>query len=178
MSRIGKMPIEIPGKVQVNIDGQLVKAKGPLGEAEFVVADDYKINQDGNVITLERSSEAKKVKAMHGLMRSLLYNTIYGVFEGFTKKLIIEGVGFKGELKGKNLMLSLGFSHPILIIPPDGLEFQLLGPTQLVIKGVDKQVVGQIAAKIRKLRPPEPYKGKGIRYDGEYIRRKAGKTAA
>lgn len=178
MSRIGKMPIEVPGKVQVTINGHLLTAKGPLGEAKIEISPELEISQDGNIINITRTSEAKKVKSLHGLNRALAYNVIEGVFNGFSKKLIIEGVGFKAELKGKNLLLSLGYSHPILVIPPDEVSFETPAPTQLIIKGTDKQTVGQIAAKIRKLRAPEPYKGKGVRYDGEYIRRKAGKSSA
>ncbi|MBE2189928.1 MAG: 50S ribosomal protein L6 [Desulfobulbaceae bacterium] len=178
MSRIGKMPIPVPPKVQLKIDEQTIRAKGPLGELEFKVPDVIKFKLDGDVLTFDRGSNEKHVRALHGLSRALTANIIEGVSNGFTKTLIIEGVGFRAELKGDRLLLTLGFSHTILVIPPPGITFELGSPTNLKIKGIDKQLVGMIAAKIRKMRPPEPYKGKGVRYEGEFIRRKAGKTSA
>lgn len=172
------MPIPVPPKVQLKIDDQIIKAKGPLGELEFKVPDEIKFNLDDNVLTFDRGSNEKHVRALHGLSRALTANIIEGVSTGFTKTLIIEGVGFRAELKGDRLLLTLGFSHTILVIPPPGITFELASPTNVKIKGIDKQLVGMIAAKIRKMRPPEPYKGKGVRYEGEFIRRKAGKTSA
>ncbi len=179
MSRIGKNPIEIPDKVQVTIsDEGLLTAKGPKGELTYQLPEAINYNLEGNTLTFGRDNEDRKVRAQHGLARALSANLIEGVVNGFAKTLLIEGVGYKAEMRGNRLFLSLGFSHPVLIIPPDGIEFETPKPTIIIIKGIDKQLVGQVAATVRKLRKPEPYKGKGIRYEGEYIRRKAGKTAA
>mgnify|MGYP006285730365 CR=1 FL=1 len=178
MSRIGNVPIEIPAKVQVSVDGRTLTAKGPKGELKVDIPEEIDFNIEDNNITFSRSSELRRVKSLHGLSRSLAWNAIEGVTEGFKKVLKIEGVGYKAELKGPRLFLSLGFSHPILIIPPDGIEFQVPNANTIEVSGIDKQLLGEVAATIRKIRPPEPYKGKGIRYEGEYIRRKAGKTAA
>lgn len=178
VSRIGLSPIEIPDKVDVKIEDKLIKVKGPLGELAHRIPDSIEHKLEGKELTFSRVNNHPKVKSLHGLTRALVGNMVEGVSKGFEKKLVIEGVGFKVELKGDRLFLSLGFSHPILFIPPEGIKFEVESQTAFKIKGYDKQLVGQIAAKIRKMRPPEPYKGKGIRYDGEYIRRKAGKTAA
>lgn len=178
MSRVGKKPITIPGKVQVTTEGRLIKAKGPLGELSFEVPEAISFDIDGGVITFSRGSDEKHVRALHGLSRALTYNAVYGVFEGFSKTLKIEGVGFKVELKGKGLLFSLGFSHPIYFLPPDGVTFESPNPNTVIVKGANKEIVGLVAAKIRKMRPPEPYKGKGVRYENEYVRRKEGKKAS
>ncbi len=178
MSRIGKKPIVIPEKVQVTIQDNLIKAKGPLGELSYKLPEQIKYNLENNILTFSRESDVKHVRALHGLCRALTSNIIEGVSKGFEKGLQIEGVGFKAELKGDRVLLALGFSHPILIIPPAGISFEVPTANSLKVKGIDKQLVGLVAAKIRDLRKPEPYKGKGIRYVGEFIRRKAGKTSA
>lgn len=178
MSRIGNAPVTIPDKVQVNIEDNKLTAKGPLGELIVNLPDEIEHKLEDGVLSFSRKSELKKVKALHGLTRSLVDNAVIGVSKGFEKKLNIEGVGYRAEMKGNRLLLALGYSHPILIIPDGNVEFQTPSANTIIIKGIDKQIVGMVAAKIRKLRPPEPYKGKGIRYEGEYIRRKAGKTAA
>ena len=178
MSRIGLNPIQIPDKVEVKLDGRLVKVKGPLGELEYNVPEPIEINNDGKEITFSRPNNQPKNRSLHGLSRAITGNMVHGVSKGFEKNLVIEGVGYKVEMKGDRLMLTLGFSHPVLFIPPEDISFEVQGPNKLKVKGIDKQLVGLIAARIRKLRPPEPYKGKGIKYEGEYIRRKAGKTAA
>ncbi|MFP4368312.1 MAG: 50S ribosomal protein L6 [Bacteroidota bacterium] len=178
MSRIGNMPVTIPDKVQVDFSKGYFHVKGPKGELRVRVPEKIEHKIEDKKLIFSRISEEKKVKALHGLTRSLTANAVEGVSNGFSKTLQIEGVGFRAELKGAKILLSLGFSHPVLIIPPDGINFEVPNANTIKVIGIDKQVVGQIAAKIRKLRPPEPYKGKGIRYEGEYIRRKAGKTAA
>lgn len=178
MSRVGKKPITIPDKVQVSFDGRKLKAKGPLGELTFDIPEPIEFNLENNVLTFSRPNDEKKVRALHGLSRALSYNTIYGVKEGFSKTLKIEGIGYKVELKGKGLLFSLGYSHPIYFLPPDGITFEAPNPNTVVVKGANKEIVGLVAAKIKKLRPPEPYKGKGVRYEGEYIRRKEGKKAS
>lgn len=179
MSRIGKKPVIIPDNVKVNIDNnKVLSAKGPKGELSMTLPEEIDYNIDGNVLTFSRKNEEKKVRSIHGLTRTLAFNTIEGVMNGFTKTLQIEGVGYKIEARGKKVLLSLGFSHPVLIIPPDGITIEAPSATMMKIHGINKQLVGSVAAKIRSLRPPEPYKGKGFRYEGEYIRRKAGKTAA
>lgn len=178
MSRIGNKPIVVPDKVQVTIEDHILKAKGPKGELSIELPNEIEYKIENNTITFSRPNEEKRVRSLHGLARALASNVVDGVTSGFEKILQIEGVGFKAEMKGQKLVLSLGFSHPILFIPPDGIEFVVPNPNRIEVKGIDKQLVGECAAKIRKLRPPEPYKGKGIRYEGEYVRRKAGKTAA
>ncbi len=178
MSRIGKQIIEIPEKVTVTHNEGTVTAKGPNGERAVNLPEGISLEINDNVITVVRANETKSVKSKHGMIRSMINNAVNGVHEGFKKTLIIEGVGYRAELKGTRLVLSLGFSHPILVIPPDGIEFQTPTQTSIVISGSDKQLVGEVSSKLRKLRPPEPYKGKGVRYDGEIIRRKAGKSAS
>lgn len=178
MSRIGKLPIVVPEKVKVTINDGLLEAKGPLGEMSVSIPEDIKYTFENNVVTFSRDSEHKKIRSLHGLTRSLCYNAVIGVSEGFTKTLQLEGVGYKTELKGTNLLLNIGFSHPIIIIPPSGVKFETPNANTIKISGANKQTVGLVASKIRTIRPPEPYKGKGIRYEGEFIRRKAGKTAA
>lgn len=178
MSRIGKQIIEIPEKVTVTHNEGTVTAKGPNGERAVNLPEGISLEINNNVITVTRANETKSVKSKHGMIRSMINNAVNGVHEGFKKTLIIEGVGYRAELKGTRLVLSLGFSHPVLVIPPDGIEFQTPTRTSIVISGSDKQLVGEVSSKLRKLRPPEPYKGKGVRYDGEIIRRKAGKSAS
>lgn len=177
VSRIGKKIIEVPDKVQLTFDGMNLKAKGPKGQLEYMIPDGLSYKLEDKILTFERENDSKPLRSLHGLARSLAFNAIEGVTNGFSKTLKIEGVGYKAELKNSRLFLSLGFSHPILIIPPDGVSFELPNPTTVIISGIEKQIVGEVSAKIRKLRPPEPYKGKGVRYEGEYVRRKAGKTA-
>lgn len=178
VSRIGKNPIQIPDKVQINIDNGIINVKGPLGELYHTKPNEIDFVIENSELRFTRQNEMKKVKSLHGLTRALTANMVQGVSNGFEKVLLVEGVGYKAELKGEKLLLSLGFSHPILFIPPVGISFELTNANTIKIKGIDKQLVGQVAAKIRKLRKPEPYKGKGVKYQGEYIRRKAGKTAA
>jgi large subunit ribosomal protein L6 len=177
MSRVGKKPISIPSNVNVKFDAGTCTVKGPKGELTFSVDASITPQIDNGTLSFARASEDKKVRALHGLTRAHVAWMVDGVTNGFTKNLNIEGVGYKVELRGKNLLLSLGFSHPILFMPPDGVEFAVATPTSFSVKGINKHLVGEVAAKVRKLRPPEPYKGKGIRYEGEYIRRKAGKSA-
>lgn len=178
MSRIGKKPITVPDKVNVSCKDGLVIAKGPLGQLEYKVPEPITVNMENNTITFSRGSDERHIRALHGLSRALTANIIEGVSKGFERNLIIEGVGYKAELRNDRLLMSLGFSHPVLIIPPMGITFEVPTATTIKIKGIDKQLVGLIAAKIRQIRPPEPYKGKGVRYQGEFIRRKAGKTAS
>jgi large subunit ribosomal protein L6 len=177
MSRVGRSPIQIPKGVTVTVDGRTVKAKGPRGELRTEITGDISVNVDGDVLTLARSSETKETRSLHGTMRALVANTITGVSEGFFKNLDIIGVGYSAELKGKSLQLKLGYSHPCVYEPPAGIEVEVPAPTRIVVKGISKELVGQAAADIRELKPPEPYKGKGIRYHNEYVRRKAGKLA-
>ena len=176
VSRIGLKPLQIPDKVQVVIKDNCIIAKGPKGELSHNIPEPIEYKLENNVLTFSRPNDEKKVRALHGLTRALTANLVQGVATGFTKTLKIEGVGFKAEMKGVNLFLSLGYSHPILVVPPQGIEIQTPTPTTIVIGGADKQLVGELSARVRKLRKPEPYKGKGVRYEGEYVRRKAGKT--
>jgi large subunit ribosomal protein L6 len=178
MSRIGKQPITVPSGVEVKIDGQDVKVKGPKGELSQTFLDYVTINQDGDTIMVERIDDSREARSIHGLSRTLLHNMVVGVSEGFKKNLEIVGVGYRAALKGKDLELQLGYSHPVNIMAPEGITFEVPTPTQISVIGYDKQKVGQVAADIRKWRKPEPYKGKGIRYEGEYIRRKLGKAAS
>lgn len=177
MSRVGKKIINIPANVQVAFADGVCKVKGPKGEMSFTMDTRIKPVHEGSTLTFERGSDEKSERAMHGLTRAHIANMVEGVSNGFNRNLQVEGVGFKVELRGKNLMLSLGYSHPILFVAPEGIEFTVATPTSFAVKGIDKQLVGQVAAKVRSLRKPEPYKGKGVRYEGEYIRRKAGKSA-
>jgi large subunit ribosomal protein L6 len=177
MSRIGRQPIEIPGGVNVSLLSGRVMVNGPLGELTQDVPARMLIEQGDGQITVSRPTERGEDRALHGLTRTLIANMVEGVTTGFTKTLEIQGVGYRAQLKGRDLELALGYSHPVPIKAPEGIEFEVPVPTQIVVKGVDKQQVGQISAEIRKVRPPEPYKGKGIRYEGEYVRRKVGKRA-
>jgi large subunit ribosomal protein L6 len=177
MSRVGRLPIEVPSGVDVEIKGAHVRVKGPKGELSHTFPPVVEIALEDGQVTVTRISEEKFHRAMHGTARAVLNNMIVGVSAGFEKFLEIHGVGYRAEMSGKNMILSVGYSHPVEIIPPEGITFEVLERNNLIrVAGYDKQVVGQISAEIRKVRPPEPYKGKGIRYRGEYVRRKAGKA--
>ena len=177
MSRIGKFPIELPAGVSAELSaGNVLKVKGSKGELTQTFSGDMEIKIDGNVITVTRPSDKKEHRALHGLTRALIANMVKGVSDGFVKELEIVGVGYRAALKGKTLNLGLGYSHPVDVEQPEGITFEVPGPNSIIIRGIDKQKVGQVAANIRKLRPPEPYKGKGIKYKDEYIRRKEGKS--
>jgi large subunit ribosomal protein L6 len=178
MSRIGKRPIEIPSGVTVSIDPGRVAVAGPLGTLQQQVPQRIAIEQEGGQILVTRPTDRGEDRALHGLTRTLVANMVEGVTKGFEKRLEIQGVGYRAALRGTDLELSVGYSHPVLIKPRQGITFDVPVPTQVVVKGTDKQQVGQTAAEIRKVRPPEPYKGKGIRYEGEFVRRKAGKRSA
>ena len=177
MSRIGKRPIEVPGGVNVTIAPGHVSVTGPLGSLEQDVPQRMNIAQEDGTIVVTRPTERGEDRALHGLTRTLVANMVEGVTKGFEKKLEIQGVGYRAALKGSELELSVGYSHTVTITPRPGISFEVPVPTQIVVKGTNKQQVGQTAAEIRKVRPPEPYKGKGIRYDGEHVRRKVGKRA-
>ena len=178
MSRIGKLPIAIPSGVQVELNGNHVKVKGPKGELERTFSNVIGIAQEADHILVSRSSEEKTVRALHGTTRAVLSNMVTGVSTGFQKTLEIQGVGYKADMEGKTLVINAGYSHPVRVEPPAGIEFDVTEKNRyIVIKGSNKEDVGQVSADIRKIRPPEPYKGKGIRYLGERVRRKAGKTA-
>ena len=177
MSRIGKRPIEIPTGVTIAIDPGRVAVSGPLGSLQQEVPARMQIAQDDGTLTVTRPTERGEDRALHGLTRTLIANMVEGVTKGFEKKLEIQGVGYRATLKGSDLELNVGYSHTVTIKPRTGVSFEVPAPTQVVVKGTDKQMVGQTAAEIRKVRPPEPYKGKGIRYEGEYVRRKVGKRA-
>jgi large subunit ribosomal protein L6 len=177
MSRIGKKPIEVPAGVIVSLDPGRVTVSGPKGELRQEVPQRMEIAQEENTITVTRPTERGEDRALHGLTRTLIANMVEGVTQGFEKKLEIQGVGYRATLAGTNLELQVGYSHSVKITPREGISFEVPIPTQVVVRGIDKQVVGQTAAEIRKVRPPEPYKGKGIRYEGEFVRRKVGKRA-
>jgi large subunit ribosomal protein L6 len=177
MSRIGKQPIPVPAGVTVQIEPELVRVNGPKGELSERVNRDITLKQDDGQILVTRPTDRADHRALHGLTRSLVANMVKGVTDGFEKRLEIQGVGYRAQLKGSDLELALGYSHPVPIKAPDGIEFEVPVPTRIVVKGISKQVVGEVAANIRKQRPPEPYKGKGIRYEGEYVARKVGKRA-
>jgi large subunit ribosomal protein L6 len=177
MSRIGNKPVEIPDKVKVNVDNQgSISVEGPKGKLSWTLPREIKASVSDNRVSLAREAETRSVKALHGLSRALVNNMVQGVSEGFTKQLEIEGVGFKAAVQGSTLNLSLGFSHPILFPIPQEIKITVVDATKLTIQGIDKKLVGQVAADIRRFYPPEPYKGKGVRYAGEQIRRKEGKT--
>jgi large subunit ribosomal protein L6 len=177
MSRIGKRPIPVPAGVLVSIDPGRVTVSGPKGELRQVVPQRISIAQEEGQIVVTRPTERGEDRALHGLARTLVANMVEGVTNGFEKRLELQGVGYRAALSGSNLELQVGYSHPVRIVPRQGIEFEVPTPTEIVVRGIDKQVVGQTAAEIRKVRPPEPYKGKGIRYQGEYVRRKVGKRA-
>jgi large subunit ribosomal protein L6 len=178
MSRIGRKPISIVAGVKVQKTDHEVKVVGPKGELSAKVHPDIHVEIKDNQVLVTRTSDLKEQRSLHGLWRALIQNMMKGVTEGYTRKLELVGVGYRAELKGKKLQLLLGYSHPILFSPPDGVKIETPTQTNITIGGIDKQLVGQVAAKIRSFREPEPYKGKGVKYEGEYIRRKAGKAAA
>jgi large subunit ribosomal protein L6 len=177
MSRIGKRPIEVPAGVLVSVDPGRVTVSGPKGELRQQVPQRMQIAQEEGTITVTRPTERGEDRALHGLTRTLIANMVEGVTNGFEKRLEIQGVGYRAALSGSNLELQVGYSHPVRITPREGISFEVPIPTQVIVRGIDKQAVGQTAAEIRKVRPPEPYKGKGIRYEGEFVRRKVGKRA-
>ncbi|MCX6485792.1 MAG: 50S ribosomal protein L6 [Rhodoluna sp.] len=176
MSRIGKLPIPVPAGVEVKIDGQSIEVKGPKGTLGLVVAEPITIVLEDNTITVSRPDDERLSRSLHGLSRTLIANNIHGVTEGFTKGLEIVGTGYRVTAKGSDLEFALGYSHSITVSPPAGISFSVEGNTKITVSGIDKQAVGEVAANIRKLRKPEPYKGKGVRYAGEVVRRKAGKS--
>jgi large subunit ribosomal protein L6 len=176
MSRIGRAPVEVPGAVNVEILGQSVKVTGPKGELTVPVGRGVQVRQEGDSLVVERASDSPEHRAMHGLTRSLIQNAVTGVVDGFTKTLNIAGVGYRAALQGQDVNLQVGYSHPVAVSPREGIEFEVPNATTIIVRGTDKQRVGQMAAEIRKVRPPEPYKGKGIRYSDEQIRRKVGKA--
>jgi large subunit ribosomal protein L6 len=176
MSRIGRLPITVPGGVEVSIKGAEVTVKGPKGTLSHVVAEPIEVGKDNGAVTVSRPNDENSVRALHGLTRALINNMVVGVTEGYSKTLEIVGVGYRVLARGKNLEFSLGYSHPITVEPPEGIAFRVEKQTVLVVEGIDKQKVGEVAANIRKLRKPDPYKGKGVRYQGEQIRRKVGKA--
>lgn len=178
MSRIGKMPITVPAGVTVTIENNFVTVKGPKGELSRQINKNMKLTLDNGVLTVERPSDEKEDRAMHGLSRTLINNMIIGVTQGFSKTLEINGVGYRAAKQGQNINFTLGFSHLVVKEPPAGITFEVPAPNKIVVSGADKEVVGAVAAEIRTLRPPEPYKGKGIRYEGEFVRRKIGKAGA
>ncbi len=179
MSRIGRMPITVPAGVTVNVaEGNVVTVKGPKGELARALRPEMIIKQDGNTITVDRPSEDKQHKALHGLTRTLLHNMVEGVANEFTKALDVNGVGYRVAKEGKNLVMNLGFSHQVIVSEIEGITIEVPAPNKIIVRGCDKQAVGQFAAEIREKRPPEPYKGKGIKYSDEVIRRKVGKTGA
>ncbi len=177
MSRIGYLPVEIPEKVEISITKNLVQVKGPKGTLQRQFDPEMIIEKKENSIEVKRPNDEKKWRELHGLTRTLINNMVVGVSKGFSKSLEIQGVGYRVEKKGKGILLSLGYSHPIYFVPPEDVSVEIPQQTRIVVSGIDKVLVGQVAAKIRSFRPPEPYKGKGIRYEGETVRRKAGKTA-
>ena len=177
MSRIGKQPIPVPGGVDITIDGQHLSVKGPKGSLELAVAEPITVSRsDDGTIMVARPDDERRSRSLHGLSRTLVANLITGVTEGYTTKMEIFGVGYRVQQKGSNLEFALGYSHPVVIEPPDGITFAVESPTKFSVSGIDKQKVGQISAVIRRLRRPDPYKGKGVRYEGEQIRRNVGKT--
>ncbi len=176
MSRVGNNPVPVPSGVAVEVDGRRVTVKGPKGEMQRHFHERVRIAIEGEIALVSRSDESRESKALHGLSRALLANMVTGVSDGFRRDLEIQGVGYRAQLKGNDLELQVGFSHPVTIKAPAGIAFEVPEPTRISVVGIDKELVGQVAADVRKVRPPEPYKGKGIRYVGEYVRRKAGKA--
>jgi large subunit ribosomal protein L6 len=177
MSRIGRKPVPVPEAVTVEIAPGNIAVKGPKGALQQAFSPDMKVEQDDGLVTVARPTDRGEHRALHGLTRSLIANMVEGVTDGFEKRLEIQGVGYRAALKGRNLELALGFSHPVPIEAPEGIDFEVPQPTEIIVRGIDKQLVGQVAADIRKRRPPEPYKGKGVRYKGEQVLRKVGKRA-
>ena len=178
MSRIGRAPIDLPAGVEVKIDGHNISVKGPKGELSMATHPNITVTQEGNVLHVTRPNDLKENRSLHGLTRSLVHNMVVGVTEGFQKTLDVNGVGYRVALEGQKLVMNLGFSHQVFMEAPAGITIEVPNPNQIVIKGADKQLVGQFAAVVREKRPPEPYKGKGIKYSDEVIRRKVGKTGA
>ncbi len=178
MSRIGKIPVTIPEKVEAKLEKNFLVCKGPKGELSRQLHLEMNIKIENNKIVVERPSDSKLHRSLHGLTRTLISNMVVGVSSGFSKKLLISGIGYKAELKGKKLLVTIGYSHPILMSVPDTIKLTCTSPTEIIVEGSDKELVGMVSAKIRSFRKPEPYKGKGIRYSDEYVRRKAGKTGA
>ncbi len=176
MSRIGKLPVQLPQGIKLDITQQLVTVHGPKGELEVKIMNGIEVAVDGNQAIVSRKNETKKVRAFHGLIRKLLFNAVTGVSKGFTRTLLLSGVGYRAEVQKDILILNLGYSNPVEYLIPDGLDIACEGNTKIIVSGIDKQLVGQSCAEIRSLRPPEPYKGKGIRYEGETIVRKVGKA--
>ena len=176
MSRIGQSPIELPSGVEVKVSGNLVTVKGPKGSLTQDIQPSMSVDIEDGTLTVSRENDERQVRALHGLTRSLINNMVIGVTEGYSKELTAVGVGYRAALKGNRLELQVGFSHPVSIEAPDGIAFEVPEPTKIIVSGIDKQMVGQVAANVRAVRPPEPYKGKGIRYTGEHVRRKAGKA--
>lgn len=177
MSRIGKMPVAIPAGVEVKVDGQCVTVKGSKGELTRTFNDMMNIKVEGEEVIVERPDDSREAKSFHGLTRTLIANMIEGVSNGYSKKLVLVGVGYRAALKGSDLEIQLGFSHPVVVKAPENIKFEVPSQTEIVVNGISKEQVGQVAANIRAWRKPEPYKGKGIRYEGEYVRRKLGKAA-
>jgi len=176
MSRIGKLPIPLPQGVTAEVAGQDVKVKGPKGELQLTISEPIKVSLEDNSILVSRPDDEAKSKSLHGLSRTLIANNVQGVSEGFSKSLEIVGTGYRAASKGSTVELALGLSHPVVVTPPDGITLTVEGNNKIIVSGISKQAVGEVAANIRKLRKPEPYKGKGIRYEGERVRRKAGKA--
>ena len=177
MSRIGKQPIPVPSGVEVHIDGSTVTVKGPKGELSRTLSDILTYEMEDGMIVVKRPDDSRVARSLHGLSRTLVSNMVVGVSEGYFKNLEIVGVGYRAAMKGSDIELQLGFSHPVVIIAEPGISFEVPAPTKITVRGIDKQRVGQVAADIRKWRKPEPYKGKGVRYEGEHVRRKLGKAA-
>lgn len=177
MSRIGKQPVVIPAGVDVKIDGQTLTVKGSKGELTRTFNDMMSIKQEGDEVIVERPDDSREAKSLHGLTRTLIHNMVIGCSEGFSKKLVLVGVGYRAAVKGKDLEMQLGYSHPVFVAAPDDITFECPSQTEIIVHGPSKEEVGQVAANIRAWRKPEPYKGKGIRYEGEYVRRKLGKAA-
>ena len=177
MSRIGRKPITVPEGVSIDVRPGQVLVKGPKGELSQDISQDMQVAQDEGVLTVQRPTDRGEHRALHGLTRSLIANMVEGVTAGYEKRLEIQGVGYRARLQGKTLELSLGYSHPVTLTAPEGIDFEVPQPTQVIVRGIDKQLVGEIAARVRKTRPPEPYKGKGVRYAGEHVARKVGKRA-
>jgi large subunit ribosomal protein L6 len=178
MSRIGNAPVELPKGVEATVDGGAVRVKGPKGELTYETRPEVTVKVEDGQVMVSRSSDVKQVRAYHGLTRALIANMVHGVSEGYRKALEIVGVGYRADMRGEDLVLNVGYSHEVTYPAPEGITLSTPSQTQIVVEGIDKQQVGQVAAELRAVRPPEPYKGKGIRYEGEHIRRKAGKTGA
>ena len=177
MSRIGRQPIPVPAGVTIAIEPGSVRVNGPKGELSERIHKDISVTQDGEQLLVTRPTDRGEHRALHGLTRSLVANMVQGVTDGYEKRLEIQGVGYRAQLKGRDIELAIGYSHPVAVVAPEGIEFEVPSPTRVVVRGISKQQVGEMAAYIRKQRPPEPYKGKGIRYEGEYVQRKVGKRA-